>query len=80
MAPQLVNGFNGDALAVEFELVRLRMSEEVRRQIELPNQFKLGQLVAPFCGAKTNVVRLSLRRRICAILRSHQQLYAMSVG
>src|SRR5450631_3678949 len=45
MSPQLVSGFNGDALTVEFELVCLRMSEEVRRQIELPNQFELGQLI-----------------------------------
>ena len=29
--------------------------------------------LSPCCGAKTNVVRQSLRRRICAILRSRQQ-------
>ena len=28
--------------------------------------------LSPFCGAKTNVVHLLLRRRICALLRSHQ--------
>jgi len=28
--------------------------------------------LSPFCGAKPNVVPISLRRQICALLRSHQ--------
>jgi hypothetical protein len=70
MSPQLVSGFNGDALTVEFELVCLRMSEEVRRQIELGGVSR---------GLGSNGTEKALKPlRACFVLASSPRLAAQA--
>jgi hypothetical protein len=42
MPPQFIRRFDRNALPVALQLVRQRLAEQIRRQIELSNQFQLG--------------------------------------